>query len=236
MSLAPWLHSLSWQQATVFFLVVNVLLVGYSIIVWQATRAAFSQHLFESQRAITRTDVVLTLVCILANVFISICGWQLWQWNWLPLGQGGWGRSAVDFLKLLLIMDLGMYVTHRIAHVRWIYPWLHGSHHQHVETNALSLFVLSPFEVLGFGGLMLASIWLAQPTELALSSYLFVNLTVGTLGHAGVRLLPAQGPLASIFDASAFHLQHHTQPTCNYGFYTPLWDWLFRTGPHRTSE
>lgn len=226
--LAPWLMSLNVTQATAFFLAVNVLLVGYSIGLWTFTRRMFHDSLFERSRPVTRGDILLTCLCILANVLISLIGWQFWQWGRLPLGTGGWGQSVLDFCKLLLIMDFGMYVTHRIAHIKWIYPWLHGAHHDHVETNALSLFVLSPLEVLGFGGLMLLAILLAQPTEAGLTAYLSTNLTVGTLGHAGVRLLPA-AKWSSGLDTSAFHMRHHTQRECNYGFYTPVWDWIFGT-------
>ena len=80
--------------------------------------------------------------------------------------------------------------------------------------------------------LMLTAIWIAQPTELGLSAYLATNLTVGTLGHAGVRLVGTAertSPWLAWLDTSLFHTRHHTERECNYGFYTPIWDRLFGT-------
>jgi sterol desaturase/sphingolipid hydroxylase (fatty acid hydroxylase superfamily) len=62
---------------------------------------------------------------------------------------------ALEVVALLLLMDLLMYFFHYAAHFPFIYKLLHGKHHEHVSTNYLSLFVLHPFETLGFGLMML---------------------------------------------------------------------------------
>src|SRR5439155_24910664 len=97
---------------------------------------------------------------------------------------------ALDVLALLLTMDLLMYVFHRVAHHRWIYPIVHSTHHLYERPRPLSLFVLNPFEVIGFGGLWLALLCVYDATWWGMCIYLAINLIFGTVGHLGVEPLP----------------------------------------------
>ena len=98
--------------------------------------------------------------------------------------------------------------------------------------NAISLFVLSPFEVLGFGGLMTAVMTLVPLSGAAVLIYLALKILFGTLGHAGVEPFPEswrRRPLLREIGSSSFHAGHHRTPTNNFGFYTLIWDRLFGT-------
>jgi len=229
--LAPWLKALNFVQAAGFFLSLNVGLVLVSALLWCMLRLLFRERVFSQVRSLTHGDLLMVLGAIMMNAVFSLLGWELWRQGWLMLTSSRSILSVIlQAVVLLLVMDLGMYLTHRIAHVRWIYPWLHRTHHGHLETNCLSLFVLSPLEVLGFGALMLLGIGIVAPSEAALTMYLTLNLLVGTLGHAGVRIVPMRKQqLLRAWDTSAFHAGHHRSPTTNFGFYTPVWDLLFGT-------
>jgi Delta7-sterol 5-desaturase len=66
---------------------------------------------------------------------------------------------------MILAMDLGMYFFHRLAHFPMIYRLIHSFHHRHETTNPISLFVLHPAEVIGFGSLMITFLMI-YPTSL----------------------------------------------------------------------
>jgi sterol desaturase/sphingolipid hydroxylase (fatty acid hydroxylase superfamily) len=135
-------------------------------------------------------------------------------------------------LVLLFVMDLAMYVSHRVAHHRWVYPLVHRTHHRYDRPRPIDLFVLNPVEVLGFGGLWLAVITLYSSSWLGMLVYLALNLLFGMAGHLGVEPLPAswaRWPVLGQVGTSTFHAGHHRDDRGNFGFYTLIWDRLFGT-------
>ena len=133
---------------------------------------------------------------------------------------------------MILFMDLGMYVFHRIAHHPRLYALFHRFHHRHETTNPISLFVLHPAEVIGFGVLMILFLMAYPMTVGGLLAYLTINVVFGTLGHSGVEPLPRglqTVPLLRLIGTSTFHAEHHEHRQFNFGFYTLIWDKLFGT-------
>ncbi len=175
---------------------------------------------------------MLACLAVLLNSLVAVAGWLLWKAGWIRITHPGWARTLLDVAIFVGAMDFGMYVFHRLAHHRWIYPWVHATHHTHVSVNSISLFVLNPFEVLGFGSLMLAVMMLVPLSGTGVLIYLVLNLVFGTLGHAGVEPFPESWKrrlLLREMGSSSFHAGHHRTPTTNFGFYTLIWDRLFGT-------
>ena len=57
-----------------------------------------------------------------------------------------------------------------------------------------------------------------------------VSIGSGIVGHLGVEPLPdwwTRVPLVRSVTGGSFHARHHQDVTCNYGFYTLIWDRLF---------
>lgn len=231
--LAPFLWTCTVSGAALFFLIVNVLIVLSSALLWVLMRRGFrTQPVFDHIRPISRSDIVMTCGAVLMNAIVSLGGWWIWRQGGLSLAAFSWGRLLYDFIAMLMLMDVGMYVSHRLAHIPIVYDMVHRRHHEHTETNALSLFVLSPLEVLGFGSLLVGVTAVVGPSEAGLSTYLAMNLLVGTIGHAGVEPVPrrwmAHFPI-DLFGTSTFHARHHADRDHNFGFYTTIWDRLCRT-------
>jgi len=125
-----------------------------------------------------------------------------------------------------------MYVFHRVAHHPMLYPLIHQTHHRYENPRPLTLFVLNPFEVLGFGVLWLIVIALYPSSWLGIILYLTVNIAFGLVGHLGVEPLPGlwlRVPVLRYVSTSTFHSEHHQDKEHNYGFYTLIWDRLFGT-------
>lgn len=142
-------------------------------------------------------------------------------------------QLLLQILSLILIVDFLMYVFHKIAHNRFLYPFVHKKHHGHIGVNALSLFVLSPFEAIGFGLMLLGILFVYPFHYLAVGTYLTVNVLWGTIGHFHqVGAVSSKG-WKSWLGTASFHNRHHLEPEKNFGFYTTLWDRLFKT--HKTT-
>jgi sterol desaturase/sphingolipid hydroxylase (fatty acid hydroxylase superfamily) len=104
---------------------------------------------------------------------------------------------------------------------------LHGKHHEHVSTNFLSLFVLHPFETIGFGLMMIVLLMGYNFSLTAIVTYLTINLIWGTIGHLN-RIFSDKFDRLGI-GTTRFHNLHHLDERKNFGFYTSIWDRLFGT-------
>lgn len=158
-----------------------------------------------------------------------LIGVYLWKTNWIILNESKSIFAIIfEIICITIIMDLLMYVFHYFAHLPFIYKILHHKHHEHISTNYLSLFVLHPFEALGFG-LMMIAVFMCYPFSIvSISAYLFINLIWGTIGHLNREFFPKWTDKI-LLGTTKFHNQHHLDENHNFGFYTSIWDHLFKT-------
>jgi Delta7-sterol 5-desaturase len=182
---------------------------------------------------VTRTEILLALSCVLLNALVTVVGALLWRAGYITVRYETtlWG-VVIDTLVLLLAMDLAMYIFHRVAHHPRLFSLVHSTHHRFENPRPLTLFVLNPFEVLGFGGLWLVVLMLYPASWLGIIIYLTLNIVFGLVGHVGVEPFPDRWlklPLVRLISTSTFHAEHHLDREHNYGFYTVIWDRLFRT-------
>jgi sterol desaturase/sphingolipid hydroxylase (fatty acid hydroxylase superfamily) len=204
---------------------------------------AIGLHLFASRRVaelpdrLTRAEVLFAAVTILLNTAVTVVGLYLYRAGLIRFRSDVGPRVLLDVFVLLLVMDVLMYVLHRVAHHPWLFPIVHSVHHRYERVRPLTLFVLHPVETLSFGGLWLALLWVYPPSWLGMSIYLALNVAFGIIGHMGVEPLPGRVrrlPGLRLIAMAGFHATHHREPNKNYGFYTSIWDRLF--GSHDEVE
>jgi Delta7-sterol 5-desaturase len=227
-----WAFDLSPLQAAGWLVAANVGTFALAVLLGcLATRAFDRSRIVGTADPLSGQEVAYTVAGVAVNTLVTYAGWLLWRAGWLRIGRGTGWWGLFDFLVLVLLMDLGMYLLHRLAHWRWFYL-IHQLHHEYDRPWALTLFVVHPLETLGFGLLWLVVVVLYGPSWTGLCIYMAANLAAGTLGHLGVEPFPAwwsRLPLLREVGTSTFHAQHHLDGHFNYGFYTLLWDRLFGT-------
>ena len=221
-------------QATALSLVVNVLLFGMMIGLGELiARVWRARPVVSPPPPVSRVEIVLAIATILVNSAVMVAGWFLYTRGVLRIdGTGSVGRWLVDLVVLTIAMDLAMYVLHRLAHHPIAFRFVHGIHHRYDQPRPLTLFVLHPLEVAGFGGLWLVVLCTSTFSLGGMMLYLTVNSVFGTLGHSGVEPVPeawAKLPVLGSLGTSTFHARHHQRPDGNFGFYTAIWDRLFRS-------
>lgn len=232
--LQDWLTHLAPLAALGWFLLQNLVIAALAVLA-----GALVQRLWRHRQVsqfpapLTGTEVALTASTIALNAVVTWVGWKLWLAGLIRFEQRSLGESALDCLVLLALMDAAMYVLHRVAHHPLLYPLLHAPHHRYRAVRPLTLFVLHPAEVLGFGGLWLVVLMIWPASWLGMAAYLVLNVAFGTVGHTGVEPLPAvfaRTPGLKLLSGGAFHADHHRDERGNFGFYTAIWDRLLRTG------
>jgi Delta7-sterol 5-desaturase len=228
-----WLKTASWSALLPVFFLENL-----AILIVVVMLGAWAAPLFRSRRVslapepLSPTEVAAALANVLLNTAITLAGLWLWRRGVIQFRTDVGLRALADVLVLLLVMDLLMYVLHRIAHTPILFSLLHQFHHRYERTRPLTLFALSPAENLAFGALWLTFISVYDASWLGMSIYLFLNVLFGAVGHLGVEPLPAswvRQPLLRNIAGASFHAQHHQDVGHNFGFYTLFWDRLLGT-------
>jgi len=131
-----------------------------------------------------------------------------------------------------MLMDLAMFIFHYFIHHSVIYKAIHKFHHHYADPIPIDLFVLHPIETIGFGSLWLIILALYGFNFYAVLIYLTANLFFGIMGHLGIEPVPASVRKMAPFKylgTPSFHHRHHLEIDFNFGFYTNIWDRLFKT-------
>lgn len=220
----------SWLQWIIFSLLSNIFLCLFSITLYQFIEKTCRKELLQEQNhPLTKSDVYLSFLTVVCNSFVMLLGVFLWKNKWIIIdSQPSVVSVFLETIALIFLMDLLMYFFHYAAHLPFVYKILHGKHHEHVSTNFLSLFVLHPFETIGFGLMILALLMSYDFSIISIVLYLLINLVWGTIGHLNREFFRASFDRLFI-GTTRFHNQHHLDETKNFGFYTSIWDRLFGT-------
>lgn len=215
-----------------FAVVLNAVLIAGSVVlyyVWHELKD--NQTKVNTVQPLMFSDYLAALSTLICNVLVFVFGTFLWKEGYLIVDFNTIkiSKMMLQLIVLILAIDFWMYVFHKFAHSKWLYPFIHQQHHAHVGVNALSLFVLSPFEAVGFG-LMLIAILKSYPFHYSsVGLYFLINVIWGTVGHFNRVGCVVYTGWKSWLGTASFHNTHHLEPNVNFGFYTTVWDRLFHT-------
>jgi Delta7-sterol 5-desaturase len=210
------------------------LLENYSICLGVVLLGGFlDKTIYTLKTLITKKELWIAVQTNFLNTVVTFIGFVLWREGWIVFKDDFTVVGFfVDSLILFVAMDFLMFVFHYFLHkIPFLYR-IHSLHHDYHEPNVLDLFVLHPLEVFGFGGLWLAVIMVYEANFTAVIFYLFLNVIFGMLGHLKVEVFPKwwfENRLTKYVGTTTFHKNHHTHQTHNFGFYTLIWDNIFRT-------
>jgi sterol desaturase/sphingolipid hydroxylase (fatty acid hydroxylase superfamily) len=228
-----WLQTAPLWQAILVLLAENLFVFFLAVLLGHlAVRRFAARRVALPAPPLQRLEIIVAGSSVLLNTVTTLVGLFLWRWQIIRFRTDTGVWAWLDVAALLLIMDLAMYVLHRLAHHPWIFPLMHRMHHDYDKPRPLTLFILNPVENLSFGILWLAVICVYQASWLGMSVYLGLNVFFGTVGHLGVEPLPSwwsKTPLLRNLAGSTFHARHHQDLSCNFGFYTLIWDRLLGT-------
>ena len=171
----------------------------------------------------TFSDFSTTLVILLTNILVAIPGFLLFKYDILSFTLSG--NIVLETIVLLVLVDLAMYVVHRVAHVVYPFNIFHLKHHTHEKFNEFSLYVMNPIESIGLALIITGYLALYSFNLYAVIIFLVMNWFWGVVGHINAEDKEASG----FFGDNTFHQIHHVEGSKNFGFYTVIWDKLFKT-------
>lgn len=223
-------ENLSWLEWIIFSLISNTFLYLFSIGFYLFVDKTCSKNKIQMiDHPFLKSDLYVSFLTLSLNIVVMLIGVYLWKSEWITLNKSKTILTLlIEIVTIILVMDLMMYIFHYMVHHPFIYKILHRKHHEHTSTNFLSLFVLHPFETLGFGLMMISVFMLHDFSIFSITIYLFINLIWGTIGHLNREFFP-KWTEKLFLGTTKFHHQHHLNEQRNFGFYTSIWDRMFGT-------
>lgn len=173
---------------------------------------------------VPKKELYASLVTVFVNVAIAIPGFLLWKMNVITFSHQ---HILISFGIIFIVMDFLMYVFHFITHQVPIFKRIHAKHHEHTtKFNAVSLYYMSPWESVLFGGILTLIALVFRVSIDGFILFLIFNWWYGVITHLNVK---TEKSTFFIFTTNHFHKNHHELNTKNYGFYTYWWDKIFNT-------
>ena len=172
----------------------------------------------------TTKEIRSSLLTLFINIVIAIPGYILWVKGIIVFANL---NIWATFISLFLLMDFLMYFLHWASHTIPTLKKIHLKHHEHSENfNCVSLYYMSPWESVLFGLLLTTVAILFSFNIYGFILFLGFNWFYGVITHLNIN---NSKPYFLIFTTNFFHQNHHHLFYKNYGFYTFIWDKLFKT-------
>ena len=124
--------------------------------------------------------------------------------------------NILDVFYYAIILEFCWYWLHRSIHHRLLYKKIHKLHHHAVVVVPADAYIMSAAEVLLLTACFAVPAYIIDVSQ---STALFVTslyATAGLLEHGAMY-------------EYRFHDYHHLNPRYNYGYFIPMFDYLFGT-------
>jgi sterol desaturase/sphingolipid hydroxylase (fatty acid hydroxylase superfamily) len=142
--------------------------------------------------------------------------------------------GAVAILASVILLDLVIYLQHRLFHAVPLLWRLHRLHHADLEFDVTTGVRFHPLEIaLSMVIKIGAVVALGAPAVAVLAFEVLLNATT-LFNHANIKLPQALDRIVRLVVVTPdMHRVHHSvrreETNSNFGFSVPWWDWLFRT-------
>lgn len=165
-----------------------------------------------------------------------------WTKMYADVHQYSWGYYALSILLSIIIHDTYFYWSHRLMHVKWIFPYVHRVHHLSHNPSPWAAFAFHPIEAVIEAGIVFVIVFVMPIHASALLIFLLYMTGMNVMGHLGFELFPkgfTKHWLSGWYNTSTHHNMHHHYSKCNYGLYFNFWDRIMGTNHvkyHETFE
>jgi lathosterol oxidase len=153
------------------------------------------------------------------------------------LQRGGWSLIYFDARKYgllylplsgllgFLVVDAGLYYSHRLLHHRLLFRHIHRWHHRYVSPIVFTTTAVHPAEFFLFSFVLALPAFIVPMHVVVFVALVVYSYFIGIIDHMGARF-PWKLPL---HNNNQFHDDHHICFHCNFGHHTMLFDWLHGT-------
>ena len=175
-------------------------------------------------------QVLLRLLLPMSGIALAM---QAQHNQWGMLGQVLW-EPWLEVVVAVLLLDLVIYLQHRVYHAVPLLWRFHRMHHADVEFDVSTGIRFHPLSVLLSGLIKLAAVVAIGVSPVAVLVFEVLLNATSLFNHSNLRI-PAtvDGVLRWFLVTPDMHRVHHSsdvnETNRNFGFNFPWWDRLFRS-------
>ncbi|WP_207532484.1 sterol desaturase family protein [Desertivirga arenae] len=166
---------------------------------------------------------------VIINTFVTYLGFLLWNYGLIHIHLTLDFSVLTDFIFTVLLMDLLVWLLHFILHKKPFFEKIHYVSHISKKINPASLFVIHPIECLMLGFLWLSVLLVFTLNIFSIILFLVFHVILGIIANLGTSIPSSGNHFLSVFISPAFRMEHCKRGSGNFGFYTKVWDNLFKT-------
>jgi sterol desaturase/sphingolipid hydroxylase (fatty acid hydroxylase superfamily) len=143
------------------------------------------------------------------------------------VGQYGYGWLIASVVVALVLHDAWFYWTHRLLHLRRVFPLVHRVHHLSTNPTPWTAYAFHPLESVVQALGVICIIFVLPLHPFALIAFQTLSTAINVYGHSGYELYPpgwSRHALGRWINTSVAHNTHHATARHNYGLYFLWWD------------
>jgi sterol desaturase/sphingolipid hydroxylase (fatty acid hydroxylase superfamily) len=149
------------------------------------------------------------------------------------------GYFIFSVAAMIVMHDTWFYWTHRLLHLKKIYPVVHKIHHLSHDPTPWAAYAFHPVEAVVQATIFPIMVCLLPLHPLAIVAWGLYQATLNTMGHSGFELFPSgftSHIIAKWHNTSTHHNMHHKFANSNYGLYFNFWDRIMGTNHPKYTE
>jgi sterol desaturase/sphingolipid hydroxylase (fatty acid hydroxylase superfamily) len=205
----------------------SLLTINNGLKVVQKRRPFYEDYL----REIKHSFISLFIFTVIATILYKT---KLLEYTTLyyNIEEHGWLYYFMVIPVMFIIYDFYFYLIHIIIHHKNLFNLIHVVHHKSKYLSPLSSLSMHPIEaILNHGALVMLFFLLPIHTS---HVYIWVSITIAytTYLHLGVEIYSERflsTRVGKLIYTATEHAKHHSFFKGNYGFYTLIWDKIFKT-------
>ena len=176
---------------------------------------------------VNRPIIQFGLVGVIVTLTMAARGLVPASFQAVLAGQPVW----LQVIQILLLADLGFYITHRMFHTVPALWRFHAIHHSIEDLDWLAAARVHPIDQILTKAISLLPLFIAGYSDKALAVFTFLYFWHSFLLHSNVKL--SLGPLNHVIATPRFHHWHHANDRLernrNFAAQLSLFDRLFGT-------
>jgi len=177
----------------------------------------------------------LFLFSVIANILYET---KLIEYTTLyyNISEYGWVYYFSIIPIMFIIYDLYFYITHRIMHHKKLFNLFHITHHKSKEISPMTGLSMDVLEAI-INQVALIMLFFLFPIHTShVNIWVIVTISYTIYLHSRIELYSnkfLETKIGKLINTTKTHSEHHLKFKGNYGFYTLIWDKLFKT--HRNA-
>jgi lathosterol oxidase len=205
----------------------SLLTINNGLKVVQKRRPFYEDYL----REIKHSFISLFIFTVIATILYKT---KLLEYTTLyyNIEEHGWLYYFMVIPLMFIIYDFYFYLIHVIIHHKNLFDLIHVVHHKSKYLSPLSSLSMHPIEAI-LNHLALVMLFFILPIHTS-HVYIWVSITIAytTYLHLGVEIYSERflnTRIGKLVYTATEHAKHHSFFKGNYGFYTLIWDKIFKT-------